>query len=176
MLALFEGGHDGLDLVSVEDEPDLPDPTALAFSALTGGTVQFYAATAGRESAELVALSLSIQDEIGDESPCWRAASAVARRSASVQLVALHDTSLPLVATVLTLTLEVAGEEVRPARPETEAPGVVASVAGPGISAGQGPLSAARGGGSASDRPRIGRTRRDRTGSRRCWRHGSGSC
>ena len=48
-----------LSLTSAASEPNLPDPTALAFSALTGGQVQFYAATAGRESAELVALSLS---------------------------------------------------------------------------------------------------------------------
>ncbi len=60
-LALFEGGPDGLGLVSAATEPNLPDPTALAFSALTGGQVQFYAATAGRESAELVALSLGIE-------------------------------------------------------------------------------------------------------------------
>ena len=56
-LALFEGGPDGLGLMSATTEPNLPDPTALAFSALTGGQVQFYAATAGRESAELVALT-----------------------------------------------------------------------------------------------------------------------
>ena len=48
-LALFEGGPDGLDLTSVEEEPNVPDPTALAFSALTDGSVEFYAATAGRE-------------------------------------------------------------------------------------------------------------------------------
>ena len=48
--------------MSAETEPNLPDPTALAFSALTGGQVQFYAATAGRESAELVSLSLSLGD------------------------------------------------------------------------------------------------------------------
>ena len=60
-LALFEGGPDGLGLTSAATEPNLPDPTALAFSALTGGQVQFYAATAGRESAELVALSLGIE-------------------------------------------------------------------------------------------------------------------
>ena len=40
-----------------QTEPNLPSPTALAFSALTGGQVQFYAATAGHEAATLVALS-----------------------------------------------------------------------------------------------------------------------
>ena len=73
VLSLFEGGPAGLGLTSVTTEPNLPDPTALAFSALTGGQVQFYAATAGRESAELVALSLSVEVEtvtgLGSASP-----------------------------------------------------------------------------------------------------------
>src|SRR5262249_36142009 len=67
--SLFEGGPGGLSLFSTAEEPNLPDPTALSFSALTGGTVQFYAATAGREFAELVALSLSIQLETTGNSP-----------------------------------------------------------------------------------------------------------
>ena len=58
-LSLYEQGPEGLELMSTENEPGLPAPTALAFSTLTGGQVQFYAATAGRESAELVSLSLS---------------------------------------------------------------------------------------------------------------------
>ena len=53
-----EGGPDGLNLTPTETEPDLPNPTDLAFSALTGGQIQFYAATAGREAATLVDLSL----------------------------------------------------------------------------------------------------------------------
>ena len=58
ILALLEGGPDGLNLTPTETEPGLPNPTELAFSALTGGQVQFYAATAGREVATLVDLSL----------------------------------------------------------------------------------------------------------------------
>ncbi len=58
-MALYEGDAEGLELVSTESEPGLPAPTALAFSTLTGGQVEFYAATAGRESAELVSLSLT---------------------------------------------------------------------------------------------------------------------
>ena len=181
-LALYEGGEDGLDLVSVESEPNLPDPTDMAFSALTGGEVEFYAATAGREEADLVALSLSIELETGTgtggespgspssglptgtatagtslTSPFTVQLSATGTLGASpgspssLQLVALNDTSLPLAATVLTLTLEVASEETGPALAETEALGIVASLVAPGISAGQGSLSAARGGGSEGD-------------------------
>src|SRR5271157_2184284 len=58
VLALFEGSEQGLSLTASATNPDLPSPTGLAFSALTGGQIQFYAATAGREAATLVALSL----------------------------------------------------------------------------------------------------------------------
>ena len=114
-LALFEGGPDGLSLTSAATEPNLPDPTALAFSALTGGQVQFYAATAGRESAELVALSLGI--ETGPISPSGAPSAAIA----VAQLVPLHESSLPLVATVLTLTITVSGDELNLGLAETEA-------------------------------------------------------
>ena len=87
----------------------------------------------------------------------------------SVQLVALHDSSLPLAATVLTLTLEVASEETGPALAETEALGIVASLVAPGISAGQGSLSAARGGG------RRGTRSRDRTSPARPGRTSGGA-
>ena len=60
-LALFEGGPQGLDLASIEVEPSLPDPTALAFSVTADGAVQFYVAAAGSEDAVLVSLSLSIE-------------------------------------------------------------------------------------------------------------------
>ena len=105
-LSLFEGGPEGLSLASVASEPNLPDPTALAFSALTGGQVQFYAATAGRESAELVALSLGIET-----ATISQLASSAAQNTVA-QLVALHESSLPLVATVLTLTIAVPGDEL----------------------------------------------------------------
>ena len=61
LLALFEGSEQGLTLTAAETNPDLPSPTALAFSAITGGQVQFYAATEGREVAALVALSLGVE-------------------------------------------------------------------------------------------------------------------
>jgi hypothetical protein len=144
-LALFEDGPDGLGLMSVETEPNVPDPTALAFSALTGGQVQFYAATAGRESAELVALSLGIEvaTVAGPVSP--------SQSSPSVQLVALNDTSLPLVATVLTLTINVSGEELEFGPAESEAFAVGAFLAVTGTSVGQPVLSSRGGSASGAD-------------------------
>ena len=142
MLALFEGGPEGLSLTSTATEPNLPDPTALAFSALTGGQVQFYAATAGRESADAGGAEPGDGDRVRDGrgdgdgdrlglgdihrlgtaggdrdgpgrvithisvSATGTGTGAASPSSAvSVQLVALHDTSLPLAATVLTLTV-----------------------------------------------------------------------
>src|SRR5262249_46760081 len=68
----------------------------------------------------------------------------------TVQLVALQETSLPVVATVLTLTIAVPGEEPGAVAAESGALGVVATVAGGGPSAGQGLIASARGGGAAA--------------------------
>ncbi len=145
-LALFEGGSEGLSLMSVENEPNLPSPTALAFSTLTGGEVEFYAATAGRESAELVSLSLGFET-----SPAIGPSAFSPSPSTVVQLVSLRDTSLPLVATVLTLTIEVSGEGEGFALAESQALAVSANTPGSGISVGQGLASQRSGGGSATD-------------------------
>ena len=139
-LALFEGGPGGLGLAAATSEANLPDPTALAFSALTGGQVQFYAATAGHESAELVALSLGIETELSSSADASFAASSLA------QLVPLSDSSLPLVATVLTLTITVSGDEFNLGLAETEA----AFLSGTGATVGQG-LSSQGGVGSGGD-------------------------
>ena len=145
-LALFEGGAGGLSLMSVESEPNLPSPTALAFSTLTGGEVEFYAATAGRESAELVSLSLGFET-----SPATGPFALSPSPSTTVQLVSLRDTSLPLVATVLTLTLEISGEGEGLAPAESQALLVSANAPGSGISVGQGTVAQRGGGSSATD-------------------------
>ncbi len=146
-LALFEGGPDGLSLLSDTSNPNLPDPTALAFSALTGGNVQFYAATAGRESAELVALSLSVEPSTVAPSP------VPPEQSPGTQLVALHESSLPLVATVLTLTISSSGEELSFELVETEATAVAAFLPGTAVSAGQSLSTQGRGSPGGDDEP-----------------------
>ena len=111
--------------------------------------MQFYAATAGREAAELVALSLGIQTEANAVGRWPRPVETVA------QLVPLNESSLPLVATVLTLTVSVSNEE--PNLGPTEAGGatVAAFVPGAGIALGQGPAAASGrgGGGAGADEP-----------------------
>ncbi|MFI5454651.1 MAG: FG-GAP-like repeat-containing protein [Isosphaerales bacterium] len=145
VLSLFEGGPGGLGLTSAATEPNLPDPTALAFSALTGGQVQFYAATAGHESAELVAMSLGIDTAPISSSTATPVANPVA------QLVPLSESSLPLVATVLTLTIAVPGDELNLGLAETQATAVAAFLPGTGVSVGQGLSSQGRGGPGGDD-------------------------
>jgi hypothetical protein len=142
-LALFEGRPNGLSLSSATTEPNLPEPTALAFSTLTGGQVQFYAATAGSESAELVALSLGIET-----APASQPAAA---QNTVAQLVGLHESSLPLVATVLTLTITVPGNELNLVLVESEAIAVAAFLPGTGVSVGQGLSSQGHGGPAGDD-------------------------
>jgi hypothetical protein len=105
VLALFEGGPDGLTMISTESEPNLPSPTDLAFATLTGGEVQFYAATEGREAAVLVALSLSPATPAETQGPFPQPEPSIP------QLVALSESALALVGTVLTLTIESPGGE-----------------------------------------------------------------
>ena len=100
VLALFEGSSEGLTLSSSETVSDLPSPTSLAFASLSGGQVQFYAATEGQEAAALVALSLGGGPIAVLSAPASPISSGVA------QLVPLQESSLALVGTLLTMTIE----------------------------------------------------------------------
>jgi hypothetical protein len=97
--ALLEGGPDGLNLTSTETAPGLLNPTDLAFLAFTGGQVQFYAATEGSETATLLTFQLGLQP--------------------------LRDAALPLIATLLTLTIETSTAELNPGAFEGEAAAAV---------------------------------------------------
>ena len=131
VLALFEGSSAGLTLTSSETAPDLPSPTALAFSALTGGQVQFYAATEGQEAAALVALSLG-----GGEVSPLSSAPASPTSSGVAQLVPLQESSLALVGTLLTVTIESSAGAL-PNAGETEALAALALSSAAPVSLGQ---------------------------------------
>ena len=103
-----KGGAEGLTLTSSETNADLPSPTALAYSALTGGQIQFYAATAGREVATLVDLSLG-----GETQP-------PPPTNNLAQLVPLQQSSLAVVGTLLVTMIESPGAEVNLSPAETE--------------------------------------------------------
>ena len=96
-VALLEGSAEGLIL-----EPDIQtllDPTALAFSSFTGGQVEIYAATEGREAATLLTFQL------GGETGGMPTVPG---------LQPLRDSALPLIATLLTLTIETSTAEFNP--------------------------------------------------------------
>ena len=130
VLALFEGGPAGLSLISTESDPNLPSPTDLAFATLAGGQVQFYAATEGRESAELVAFSLS--GETPGQSP-----AAQPPEVSSPTLIALEESTLALVATFLVLTVESTEDGRTLDGAETEAGPSVAVSSAASLSVGQ---------------------------------------
>jgi hypothetical protein len=100
VLALFAGSASGLTLMLSQTEANLPNPAGLVFSSLTGGQVQFYATTRGQEAAALVALSLGA----GAISPISSRASPTS--SGVAQLVPLQESSLALVGTLLTVTID----------------------------------------------------------------------
>jgi hypothetical protein len=131
ILALFEGGPDGLTLFSTESDPNLPSPTALAFATLTGGEVQFYAATEGRESAELVAFSF------GGETSGGGGGGGGTTVSTGPVLVSLEESPLALVATFLVLTVAPSELEINVEAAESEAASAVVASAVPGVSIGQ---------------------------------------
>jgi len=132
VLALFEGSEQGLTLTYSETNPDLPSPTALAFSALTGGQIQFYAATAGREAATLVTLSLS------DTTQPEAAALPSPSTNNLAQLVPLQQSSLAVVGTLLVTTIESPGAEVNLSAAETETTTALAFSLATPVSVGQG--------------------------------------
>ncbi|MGO9466280.1 MAG: FG-GAP repeat domain-containing protein [Isosphaeraceae bacterium] len=138
-LALFAGGPGGLSLLSTTSEPSLPDLTALAFSALTAGQVLFYAATAGQEAAQFLALDLN---------------AALTSVSATViQLVAPDEFSLPLLPSFWTLTIAPSAGDPTLALDETAAPGPAALAAGLGVSFGQGLSAQTEHAGAGPDQP-----------------------
>jgi hypothetical protein len=130
VLALFEGGPDGLALISTESDPNLPSPTDLAFATLTGGQVHFYAATEGRESAELVAFSLSGETP-GQSQPSQSPESTLPT------LVPLEESALALVATFLVLTVDSTEEATNLEAAETEAAASLAISSSASLALGQ---------------------------------------
>ena len=142
--ALFEGSTSGLALTSTQLEPDVPSPTDLAFSALTGGQIEFYAVSAGHESATSVSFSLQTEAPIVvSPSPPVEAPSPSPPGPTGVtvngvaQLVPLNETSLALVGSLLTLTITSPGSDLDFESADVEATASIALPAGAGGSTGQ---------------------------------------
>jgi hypothetical protein len=58
-LALLLGGPTGLTLGQSLESASVPSPTSLSFAGVSGGVLSFYAASAGREAASLLAFNLN---------------------------------------------------------------------------------------------------------------------
>jgi hypothetical protein len=118
--SLFEPGDNGLALSSVFSTPGLPNPSALALASFNGANLEFYAATEGETSASLVGFQL--------EEGAALSSAAISEAGDSAQLLSLNDTSLALIGSLLTLTLELQDDSEQSSE---DASGVVAS-SGPG--------------------------------------------
>ena len=143
-LSLFEGGPDGLGLTSHGEraEPARPDGAGLL------GVDRRPGAVLRGDRGPRVGRAGGAQ--FGHRDRTISTTVAHSPRNEVAQLVSLHESSLPLVATVLTLTIAVSGEELNLVAVETEATAVAAFLPGTGISVGQG-LSSQRNGGLAGD-------------------------
>ena len=92
-VVLLEGSAEGL--ILDPDIQELLNPTALALLSFTGGQVEIYAATEGSEAATL--LTFQLGGETG--------------MPTVPGLQPLRDAALPLIATLLTLTIETSTAE-----------------------------------------------------------------
>jgi len=63
--ALFAFGESGPVLSSLLSQPGLPNPSGLALASVSGGNLEFYATTAGEESATLLGFSLAFDNFSG---------------------------------------------------------------------------------------------------------------
>jgi hypothetical protein len=129
-IALLTGGENGLTLSSVLSSSGLPNPSGLAMASFGGGNLEFYATTEGEESAAL--LGFQLEESATSSSPSVSTVSTVSTAGASPQLLSLNESSLALVGTLLTVTLDLQSET------EQTSEGLTAQVAGAGPgSAGQ---------------------------------------
>ncbi len=132
-ISLLTAGENGLTLSSVLSSPGLPNPSALALASFNSDGVEFFASTEGEESATLLGFQL---EESAGGIPSLSSASSPggATTEALVTLVSLNETSLSLVGTLLTITLNTQDQS------ELSAEGVAAEVGAgsSGASAGQG--------------------------------------
>ena len=122
-VALLAGGPQGLSVEEVSRALDLLSPTGLAPASFQNDTLEVYATTEGQETASLLVFSLG-----GLDNPSAAAGGGLA-------LLPLQESSLPLIATLLT-------PYVNFNQTETESVGAQAttSTSAPAVSVGQGPF------------------------------------
>ena len=107
-------------------------PDRSVILGVTGGQVQFYAATSGQEAANLVTLSLS-----GETLAQSQSDPSLASVNNAAQLVPLQESSLALVASLFTLTVSTSPAELAVLSAESESAVSVAIARAPSASLGQ---------------------------------------
>ena len=138
-VALLAGGPQGLTLEQVNNSLDLLSPTGLALASLQNNNLEVYAATAGEEAATLLGFSLG-----GLGGPSSTAGGQ------ALTLLPLSDSSLPLIATLLTPSVNLNATEEGPGGSAEETAAVVA-LATMTTSLGQGPFWRKVGDGNVGD-------------------------
>jgi hypothetical protein len=140
-ISLLTAGENGLALSSVVSSPAVPNPSALALAGVSGGELEFYATSEGVESA----VTLGFQLEVAGGGiptgsiPTGSSGGSIGSPAsgATAQLVSLNESSLALVGTLLTITINSNYESEQTA--EVSAALAGAGATGTGPSAGQGP-------------------------------------
>ncbi len=100
-VSLFEGGDNGFSLNSVLSTSGLPNPSALALASFNSSGIEFWTTNDGEQSASLLGFNL--------EESAAETSSAV---SSSATLLSLNSSSLALVGTLLTVSLDLESEAV----------------------------------------------------------------
>ncbi len=98
--SLFQVGDDGLNLTSVISSSGIPNPSALALATFSNNGLEFYATNDGDASASVVGFQLEESNAV-----------STATSGASASLVSLNESSLALLGTMLTITLETTTSE-----------------------------------------------------------------
>jgi hypothetical protein len=140
VIALFLGGRGGLTLEDASSNPDLPHPTSLALDPLSGSVFQFYAGTEGREAATL--LTFNLAGEAGNGTIAEPPASTTPTQQVAQLQPLGGPTTLALVATLVTVSVEGVSPEIEQAVAATTTADVAAAL--PNQSPrGQGPIELA---------------------------------
>jgi hypothetical protein len=124
IISLLSPGENGLSLNSVVSSPGLPNPSALAFADVSSSDMEFYATTEGHAAATLLGFDFG---EAGGGGGSFSPGTS-ATPGGSAQLLTLNETSLALVGTLLTVTLELQTESEQ----TSEGPAALVASSGPG--------------------------------------------
>jgi hypothetical protein len=138
-VALLAGGPQGLTLEQVDDSLDPLGPTGLAPGSIQNNVLEFYVATAGEQAATLLGFSLG-----------GLGGSSSITGGQALTLLRQSDSSLPLIATLLTPLVNLNATEEEPGASPAETVAVVAPTS-TATSLGQGLFSRAVGDGDSGD-------------------------